>query len=298
MELTEKNFAAGNTNGQQLYGKARSWFITDWNVEHYDINDDKLVYCIKCRDTSKSGQEHLHFVLYYKNPVSFNRIKSLLPGAHIEKPWNVNDAINYIKMNKKGRKYDIVETGIQPSDARFKKVSDLRDKPLDDVPIQYYNIKRKFDEDELSRETFDNMLREIEEEDLKAPNIYYFTGGSGKGKTYMAYKCALKMYERDEIGKITITNNFFDIINPRAKCFVIEEFRPSQLHAANFLQLTDKYGYRANTKGGFCTLRPECLFICSIVKPNELYTNEEITEQFLRRITLTYDFDEDDDAIN
>lgn len=298
MELTEKNVAVSNTKELTAYSKARSWFITDFDVSHYDVDDDKLVYSIRCRDTTKSGQEHLHFVLFYKNPVSFSRIKSLLPGAHIEKPWNVNDAINYIKLNKKERKYDILEQGDMPKDARFKKVKDLKDVDIKDVPIQYYNVKRRFDDEELAEETFNDMLQEVEEDSLKAPNIYYLTGGSGRGKTYTAYRLALKMYEKEEIGKLTINNNFFDVIRPHAKCFVIEEFRPSQLHASAFLQLTDKYGYRCNTKGGFCTLRPECIIICSIVKPNELYSNEEINEQFLRRITWSYDFDEDEDAIN
>lgn len=76
----------------------------------------------------------------------------------------------------------------------------------------------------------------------------------------------------------------------------IEEFRPSQIKASDFLQLTDKYGFRCNTKGGFATLRPEKIIICSIIPPEQIY-KEEVNKQFLRRITETIDLDEDEDAL-
>ena len=70
-----------------------------------------------------------------------------------------------------------------------------------------------------------------------------------------------------------------------AECFVIEEFRPSQMAAASFLQLTDKYGFRANIKGGWRYLHPKKIIICSIIEPEFLYHNDEINTQFTRRIT-------------
>ena len=132
--------------------------------------------------------------------------------------------------------------------------------------------------------TFMDMLEEIEKDQLRGPNVIYITGDSGKGKTYGAYKRALKDYPREKIGKLTLKNDFIDVINEDADCFVIEEFRPSQIKASDFLQLTDKYGYRCNIKGGFATLRPKCLIICSIIPPEQIY-KEEINKQFMRRIT-------------
>ena len=112
----------------------------------------------------------------------------------------------------------------------------------------------------------------------------YIKGDTGKGKTYKAYKIALEKYEKEDIGKLTLKNDFIDVINKNAKCFIIEEFRPSQIKASDFLQLTDKYGYRCNIKGGFHTLRPEMIIICSIIEPENIY-HEEVNKQFMRRIT-------------
>ena len=117
-----------------------------------------------------------------------------------------------------------------------------------------------------------------------------------KGQTYSAYKRALKEYPKIEIGKLTLKNDFFDVVNKSAKCYVIEEFRPSQIKASDFLQLTDKYGYRANIKGGFVSLRPEMIIICSIIPPEQIY-KEEVNKQFMRRITEQINLDEDIDAL-
>ena len=159
----------------------------------------------------------------------------------------------------------------------------------EELPIQYKKIIDEMNEKENEEEIFLNMLDEIEKDELKGPNVIYLTGESGSGKTYMAYKIALKKYPKNEIGRININNNFFKIIGDNKKCYVIEEFRSSQIKAADFLQLTDKYGYSCNTKGGFKTLRPETIIICSIIRPQDLYKNEEINQQFLRRITEAYE---------
>ena len=165
---------------------------------------------------------------------------------------------------------------------------------IEEVPPQYYRIKKEIDAEEQDEINFFDMLDEIKNDELKAPKIIYITGGTGKGKTYKAYKLALENYDKQDIGKLTLKNEFFDVINKNAKCYVIEEFRPSQIKASDFLQLTDKYGYRANIKGGFVSLRPEMLIICSIKRPEEIY-KDEINQQFIRRITDIIDLDEDPD---
>ena len=153
---------------------------------------------------------------------------------------------------------------------------------------EFDDVLRLVKRQEEGEQNFFEMLGEIERDELKAPQIIYITGGTGKGKTYKAYKLALSNYPKEDIGKLTLKNNFFDVINESAKCFIIEEFRPSQITASDFLQLTDKYGYRANIKGGFVSLRPEMLIICSIKPPEEIY-KDEVNQQFLRRITKRID---------
>lgn len=237
-----------------------------------------------------TGHEHVHIYAYFKTPLKLSIKKCC--GAHIEPTKGTfNDNFEYL--TKDGPL--TFEWGEKPHQG-LKTVKELRELNVDEIPPQYYNIKMKLDQKKHDEEVFFNMLDEIENDNLKAPNIVYITGGTGKGKTYSAYKMALKEFKKEEIGKITLKNDFFDIVNESAKCYVIEEFRPSQIKASDFLQLTDKYGYRCNIKGGFITLRPEKIIICSIIPPEQIY-KEEVNKQFMRRITERIDLDIDEDAL-
>nr|QRV62021.1 replication-associated protein [ssDNA virus sp.] len=235
-----------------------------------------------------TGHEHVHIYAYFKTPVKLSIKKCC--GAHVEPTKGTfNDNLHYL--TKDG---DLTfEWGERPHQG-LKTVKELREMNADDVPPQYYNIKTKIDQKKHDEDVFFQMLDEIEHDELKAPEIVYITGGTGKGKTFTAYKTALKEFEKSKIGKLTLKNEFFDVINENADCFIIEEFRPSQIKASDFLQLTDKYGFRCNVKGGFCTLRPKKIFICSIIPPEQIY-KEEVNKQFMRRISKVINLDEDPD---
>ena len=237
-----------------------------------------------------TGHEHVHIYAYFKTPIRLPIKKCC--GAHIEPAMGTfNDNLQYL--TKEG---DLTfEWGERPHQG-LKTIKELKEMDSDDVPPQYYNVKKRIDQKQRDEDVFFQMLDEIEQDELKAPEIVYITGGTGKGKTYTAYKRALKEFEKSKIGKLTLKNEFFDVINEKAECFIIEEFRPSQIKASDFLQLTDKYGYRCNIKGGFCTLRPKKIFICSIIPPEQIY-KEEVNKQFMRRITEVIDLDIDKDAL-
>lgn len=283
--------ARGNT-------KARAYQLTLNDVSKINELKDNIMSYKSLRylmigaieKAPSTGHEHVHIYAYFKTPLKLSIKKCC--GAHIEPTKGTfNDNFEYL--TKEGPL--TFEWGEKPHQG-LKTVKELRELDVDEIPPQYYNIKMKLDQKKHDEEVFFNMLDEIENDNLKAPNIVYITGGTGKGKTYSAYKMALKEFKKEEIGKITLKNDFFDIVNESAKCYVIEEFRPSQIKASDFLQLTDKYGYRCNIKGGFITLRPEKIIICSIIPPEQIY-KEEVNKQFMRRITERIDLDIDEDAL-
>ena len=283
--------AHGNTNTCAF--RSRAFLFTLNQIEKYKnfIEEFKKLktmdYFISCKEKAPTtGHEHIHLYVHFSQTYKLNK-KILSYGSHIDIcKGSPKQNIDYV--SKDG---DIIEEyGIRPSQGA-RTVKDLKEMDVNDCPPQYYNIKNKIDEKERNETEFFNMLDEIRNDELKAPEVIYITGGTGLGKTYTAYKEATRTYENKDIGKLTIENNFIDITNDKAKCFVIEEFRPSQIKASSFLQLTDKYGYKCNIKGGFQFIRPEKLIICSIKKPEEIYIDEEINGQFLRRITQRIDLD-------
>lgn len=283
------SIAPGNTNtGATL--KARAYQFTLNQPAVYDKLKSILTglktmdYLISCKEEAPTtGHEHIHVYAHFSQQYRLaQKIRDL--GCHIECcRGSPKQNIAYIR--KGGCVLD--EIGEEPHQGA-RTVKELRETSIDCVDPHLYRVKKQIDAEERDLSTFMDMLEEIEQDQLRGPKVVYITGDSGKGKTYGAYKRALKEYPKNKIGKLTLKNDFIDVINPEADCYVIEEFRPSQIKASDFLQLTDKYGYRCNVKGGFVTLRPKMLIICSIIPPERIY-KEEINVQFLRRITERVD---------
>lgn len=299
--LDKTTHALGNTKTRALKNRNYILTVNEKSLEHYEDIKTYITglksntYYLCCEHI---GQENKHYHIYaqFKTPIALS-LKKLF-GAHVEASIGTpQDNIKYLRcqddkhmsLNIKSVQIDEIGEFRNWGGLRnIKQIKEATNEQLEEeLPLNYYNIAKKIKQEQEEEETFMNMLTEIENDELKGPQIIYITGDSGNGKTYGAYKLALKNYDKKDIGKMSINNNFIKIINENAKCFVIEEFRPSQIHASEFLQLTDKYGYNCNIKGGFKTIRPEMIIICSILKPTEIY-KDEINKQFIRRITTYY----------
>lgn len=322
MATSEKaTVSAGNTNAAEIQKikKSRNFLLTinEKSLCHYS-EIKKYFYNLKSLNyflcTEHIGQENKHYHIFcqFKNPISISLKK--LYGSHVEICYgSPQQNKNYcMAEDEKHKNLKIVAKIIdEKGELRTsggKTIKDLKNMSIEEreeLPKQYINIVERLNEKDREEEIFLNMLREIKNKNLKGPNVIYLTGESGSGKTYKAYEIALERYPEEEIGRIHINNNFFKFDGDNKKCYIIEEFRSSQIKAADFLQFTDKYGYSCNTKGGFKLIRPETIIICSIIRPQDLYKNEEINKQFLRRITeayeivnrelIKYDLKEDDD---
>ena len=272
---------------------------TEWRkIDLYMRKRKQPTYSLVCEHDGPD-YPHIHCLYQYDKPKIVN--SKFLFGAHIEtKVWSPQKYVEYCKgLDEKHKSLGVNSTVIweegelrKAGGARtigdVKKMS--RDE-IDELPVQLQNIATKIIREEQSKQSFFDMLDQIEKDDLKGPTIIYITGMSGQGKTYNAYRLALKLFKKHEIGRISFNNNFATVDNEEAKCFVVEEFRPSQLHAADFLQFTDKYGYHVNIKGGSIYLRPQCIIICSIFEINDIY-KDEINVQFQRRVSCVYQADE------
>lgn len=269
--------------------KARAYLLTLNEIERYPelrsylSGYKSMDYFIAAKEKAPTtGHEHIHIYVHFCSPIKLNIKKC--EGAHIDIcRGSPKQNIDYV--SKDGE--IIEEVGNKPRQgmATIAEVEGMTTEDRKQLPIQYANIVKKMNDEDSEKQKFFEMLGEIKENRLQGPEIIYITGPSGNGKTYYGYKLATEKFPIEKIGKLTLSNDFFSIVNKDAECFVIEEFRTYQIKASAFLQLTDKYGYNANTKGGFCMLRPKMIIICSIEHPNELYKNEEVNSQFMRRIT-------------
>lgn len=239
---------------------------------------------------------HYHIAAQFTNAIKLSIKK--LHGAHVDagRYGSIQQMVNYVK-GLTG--HTDIEGFISTVDEEYGeirlnggfKVRDILDMSRDDLkelPVNYARCAQNVWNEHNSETSFMNMLSEIENDNLSHPDVFYLTGESGSGKTYQAYKFAMCMYDKENIGKCSIENNFFSFINPGAECFVIEEFRPSDCRASLFLQFTDAYGFNAPIKGGFQYVRPKCIIICSIIPSTDIYRDDEINQQFQRRIKFEF----------
>ena len=247
------------------------------------------------------GQEnkHYHIAVQYTNPIKLITKEKNTHGAHVEpgRFGSIQQIISYCKCEDKkhineGITYkQIEEIGTPRLNGGIRTVRDAieaSEEDLQEMDMRFYRVAKEIRRDNQEKEGFLNMLREIKKNELSAPEIIYVNGLPGEGKTYGAYVEALKIEENEEkIGRIHCDNNFCHFTNEDANTWIIQEFRPSQLSAANFLELTDKYGFAAPIKGGHFYIRPKRIFICSVKSPKQIYKDEN-NKQFLRRITKYY----------
>ncbi|QIR82193.1 replication associated protein [Chicken virus mg4_280] len=274
--------------------KSRSLQLTLNQVDRYpelleNLKSYKsLRYLLSAREIAPStGHEHIHIYVMFDNPIKLSIKKTC--GAHIEHcRGSPKQNIDYIR--KDGDILD--EIGEVPHQG-CRTIDELMEMSRGEVQPNYLKIYDQEFERRREEEEFENMLNEIRNDDLKAPEVVYFTGAPGVGKTYSAYLYAAKEYSNEQIGKITFNNGFAHIVKPKAECFVVEEFRPSEIKAAKLLEFMDKYGAAVNTKGGFVYLRPKTIIFASVFDPRTLYSAEENNEQFMRRINKFIDIFDD-----
>lgn len=287
-------------------GKKGTCFLMTLNpavLEYYtDITDylrslSQFQYMLV---TEHIGQAQKHYHIY----VQYNQHKYIsyakLYGAHLEKCYgSAQQNMDYCWARDEKHKAAGVtavlvdewgEPKLKGGNYTVGFLEELENS--DELPAMYYNIYQKIKNKKNSDDQFYQMLESIEKDQLKPIDVIYFIGKPGAGKTYNAYKYALRRFKKEEITKVTIHNNFFEFVGSHEdKCLVVEEFRPSQLHPSSLLQFTDKYGYSCPIKGGHKYVKPECIIICSIIHPARLYREEkdELNEQFTRRITHLYE---------
>lgn len=267
-----------------------------WQQVHsYMTSRMKPNYALVCEH---DGPDYPHIHCFYQYANNKLVCSDYMLGAHIETHvWSPQKYVAYCKAEDdkhqalKVHATVLIEEGELKKAGGFRTIAELKTMSVDErdtLPIQYKHIVDELNEKERREQSFFHMLEEIKRSELHEPDVYYITGMPGAGKTYGAYKHAMETYEISEIGRIKFSNQFAVIDNEKAKCFVIEEFRASDLRASELLQLMDKYGTNLNVKGGFVYCRPERLYICSLFRPHELYRGDELAEQFIRRLKKIY----------
>nr|WCD56378.1 MAG: replication associated protein [Cressdnaviricota sp.] len=285
MEQSVRNSQGGNTSTPCL--KSRAYILTIFEGEI--IHFDKSIYECWCDDTCEDGKPHKHHLIYFKNPISFKTIKKVYPKAHIERCHSIEDSINYIMLNEKGRKFNIEERGKRPQKHKFETMADLKDEDSDDIPPYMYSAYSKYKHKPKPIKT---------SEWLKHVKVYYISGPSGIGKSSKAYDLLVE-HNIEEFDEISYENGFYLGATGAAKACIFDDFRDSRMKPDEFIRFIDYRRHTMNIKGGQVVNDYEFIIITSIKPVEELYKNvkEEQREQWLRRLDVIDLTPIDEDAL-
>lgn len=241
----------------------------------------KLQYLLYGREVGENGTPHLQGYLYYKQPASFNIVKTALGRAHIEPcRGTADDNITYCK--KDG---DFVERGKAP----------ISQKRKGDLGREYWENqlslakKGKIEEcDPKLQITHWNSLNRIAaryapmpEDNEDITNDWYW-GPTGTGKSFKARSENPGFY-------LKMCNKWWDGYNNEDTA-IIEDFDKTHHMLGHHLKIWgDRYAFPAEIKGSKTNIRPKKVIVTSNFHPQDIWTNDPPTlEPIIRRFHITH----------
>ena len=120
------------------------------------------------------------------------------------------------------------------------------------------------------------------------PDVYWFWGPTGTGKTRKAFEMAPEAYFTPA------TLQWWDGYDGQEDV-IVDDFRASFCKLEYLLRLTDRYPFRVAYKGGFRQFLAKRIFFTSAFSPEQLFDggNDKV-DQLLRRITVIREFTSED----
>lgn len=272
----------GNTNTVPKK-KFRAYALTIFNKEERNIlMSMKYRYIIigkeKCPSTNR---KHYQCYIYFKNPISFKKLKTELPTAHIEV------SKGNAKQNKQYCSKESVyfEDGDIPHQGCSISIEDLREMTNEEIIEMDPRCHRAYIN---ARELLNN---DIDIDDWnKNVRVIYIQGPSGCGKTNLAKSIAKENKDKygNKVNIISYENGFYMGLGS-AKIAIYDEWRDSHMKPSEFIKLIDYNKHMMNIKGGNKRNDYELIIITTIQKIKSIYNNcrhIEAKKQWMRRIEV------------
>lgn len=110
------------------------------------------------------------------------------------------------------------------------------------------------------------------------PQVFWFWGKSGTGKTRTATESNSSFYIKD-------SSKWWDGYNGQ-DAIIIDDFDPEHWPYRDFLRLLDRYPYQGQTKGGYVKINSPKIYITCEFEPKDFWSDNCLT-QVCRRISET-----------
>lgn len=254
--------------------RSRAWVFTQNNpsVSCQEFIDclGELIYCVIGNEVGESGTPHFQGYVYYHNAKSFATVKKIMPHAHLEvakgKP---EEAAQYCK--KDG---NFLEKGELPKQGKRSDLDIVMDVVRETNSMrEVVNVATSFQSVRMA----EVYLKYNEKGRSWKPNVYWFWGSTGSGKTRAAwemfpdaYDCSVEKWFEGYDGHDTI---------------IVDDFRKDFMKFHRLLKFLDRYQFRMECKGGSRQCLAKNIVITCPYHPEDVYKRKrEDIVQLIRRI--------------
>lgn len=250
-----------------------------------------ISYFVGQLETSERGLRHLQCFFHFSSNIRFNRIKAVLPGAHIaiargsdqdnerycsklesrapgeSGPWTIGEPVN----GSQGRRNDL----IQAVDAL--KSGKTIEQVLLEFPIAYARGHR------MLNDLYQVLIKQRTPQVSRQMNNYFIFGPSTTGKTHFAHSLYPEStYAVPAFSNVPAMNGYVD-----EKAILFDDLDNKTAYpVSTMLQLMRPYGpLKMNTKGSFVSLLHTSVIITSNMPPDAIWSfSEEHFIAFQRRV--------------
>lgn len=260
--------------------KFRNFAITDFKRERDFYKNLNYRYLILgeeiCPETKKV---HWQGFIIFNNRISLKGLIKKMEGRHVE-VCKANALQNIAYCEKDGNV--ILEDGDRPKQgkrndiARAKEIITTTGKMKDVVlEVESYQAIR----------IAEIMLKYVEPKRDWKPEVFWFYGGPGTGKTRQAYEDSNEG-NRWVSGKCLKWWEGYDAHED----VILDDFRADTCPFHVLLRILDRYDFRIECKGSSRQLLAKRIWITSCYHPKDVYPPYEDVNQLLRRIDVIKEF--------
>lgn len=235
---------------------------------------DTCSYIVVGKEVGECGTPHLQGYAEFKNARGFKAIKKALYGAHIEKAKG--DGVQNRDYCTKDNLF--IESGTRKQQGKRNDLESMKN-----AVKEGQNLRSMVESGAISTipalKAAPMVLSLFEKARDWKPVVIWICGGSGAGKSRMAYEMAPDAYTKD------VSNKWWDGYDGHEDV-ILDDFRDSQMVLTELLRILDRYACRVEIKGGTRQLLARRIIVTSIMHPEGCYKNArgEPKEQLLRRI--------------
>lgn len=261
----------------------RAWCFTINNPTKEDADAVENIECRYIICGVEKGEEkkipHLQGYVEFEAAMRLNTVRQLLGGrAHLEQRRGTQEqAVEYCKKEGKWK-----ERGEKAAPGKRNDINVVREiikrggrmKEVAEIATSYQAMKGG-----------EMLLKYLGPERKEAPEVYWYWGKSGTGKTRTAVEEA-----GDDFWMSSKGLQWWDGYDGH-KNVIIDDFRGDFCKFHELLRILDRYPYRVEVKGGSRLLLATKIWVTAPMPPEVAYQrNEEDTLQLVRRITRIREF--------